>query len=176
MPLLRFIDSTWGDLQVITPAPLGTVHEPCIEVVMPVPTVVLTTWRLTVIDNPAALAINLLGVFRFEAGCGRGRIEENVPVAVGTPGDQRQMPLQSLRAYWITGTAAGAELATVQVTIMTAPLTPPGPSYNNARAWMLPADQVEPPGITANYYSGGNIDPWNPLQPVYPGGGPWDDE
>ena len=65
MPLLRFIDSTWGDLQVITPAPLGTVHEPCIEVVMPVPTVVLTTWRLTVIDNPAALAINLLGVFRF---------------------------------------------------------------------------------------------------------------
>jgi len=167
MPFLRYIDTTWGDQQVLGPSALNTVHEPCVEIVMPVPTVLVVAWQLEVISNPSGIAVNLLGNFRFEVGCGRARIQQNVPVAVGTTGNSMQMPLQSIRALWVTGNTVGAELATVAVSVLAAPLTPPGPSFNEAAKWLVPPGEVQRPGINANLYSGGNIDPWNPLQPLY---------
>ena len=165
--MLRLIDTTWGDVQTIGPAPNGTLHEPMAEVVLPVPAVVAVVWRLTVLNNPAAIAINNLGVFRLQQGCGRGRINDDRPVAVGTTGDGAQFPLQTLRAFWVTGSAVGAELATVAVSVMSAPVTPPGNAWDGWQDWTLPADAPRPHNILANVYGG---------RELYPGLQVWPDD
>lgn len=160
MTMLRYIDTTWGDVQTIGPSALGTVHEPLCEVVLPCPTVVGVAWRLSVLGNPAGLPINDLGFFRLQQGCGRGRVNDDRPVAVGTTGAGAQFPLQTLRAFWVTGNLAGAELATVGVSVMSAPTTPPGPTWFQGAQWLLPADARRPIDILANIYQG---------EPLYPG-------
>jgi len=167
MPQLRLIDTTWGDVQTLAPSALGTEHEPMCEVVLPVPGVIAIAWRLGVLNNPAGLAINLLGHFRHQMGCGRGRVNDDRVVAVGTAGNGDQFPLQSLRSFWVTGLTPGAELATVFVSVMSAPIVPPGLAWLDAEEWTKPADAQRPYKIMANRYDG---------RPVYPGEQVWSDD
>ena len=168
MPSLRLIDTTWGDIQTIGPSPLNKVHEPLAEIVLPVPSVVLVNWRLLPVSNPGGLTLSALGFFRLTFGCGRGRMDDDRRLdPAGTGRDGSQFAMQSLRATWVTGSAAGAELATVSVNVMAAPFAPPGMIWDGWEKWTLPADARRPVDILANVYQG---------NPIYPGPTVWGED
>ena len=168
MPSLRLIDTTWGDVQTLGPSGLNTVHNPLVEIVLPVPAAVLVQWRLLPISNPGGLTLDQLGFFRLTFGCGRGRLDDDRRLdPAGTGRDGNQFAMQSLRATWVTGSVVGAELATVAVSVFAAPMTPPGLAWNDFEEWTLPADAPRPIDILADVYQG---------NPVYRGEQVWGDD
>ena len=157
---LRLIDTTWGDVQTLQPSGLNTIHEPLCEIVLPVPCAVLVNWRLRPVSNPGGLTLDQLGFFRLTIGCGRGRLDDDRRLdPTGNGRDGTQFAMQSLRATWVTGSVAGAELATVSVNVFAAPMTPPGMAFSGWEQWTLPADAVRPVNIVANRYEGQRLFP-----------------
>ena len=153
MSFLALDASTWGDAQDIPASPLDHVHSPCVELVLPVPAVLLVLWRLTIITNPGGVPLQNLGVFRLTIGCSRGRHSDDVAVQPGTNGASINLPCQTLRASWVTGRVAGAELATLRIAVMAAPMTPPGMAWHGHQEWLATASQN--PTITqAGMYQG----------------------